>query len=230
MLLVHGSTVETQVNQSVHFLIEVLRQLGSLWPIAARYGTILQRIMNDYQESQSSGGGGGGIGSGRATISTSRNTLSSSTIPVLAGMRRDAYNLDQLISSHHASPGRPLRTVSLPTQPATSPSTLHPLHHQTTSTTARAQWWSHQHTATTSPISAGPFASTGELEYLEAFDFFNYPRLPGGSVAAGLDAQMSGTAAGADAGAASMQLDLNLNIDRFLVDPGADWLEEGNFG
>lgn len=86
LLLVHGSTMEHQVNSSIHLFVDALRELGGFWNVAERYAALLQRVLDEYSESES---GPLGVNGERETPSTVR---------ILADMRRCAYDLDWLIS------------------------------------------------------------------------------------------------------------------------------------
>ena len=167
VLLVHGSTVEKCVSPDIHFLVETLTKIGRNWPLALRYATILQRVIDEYQESQSTGAADGQ----RATPPPS--------VTILADMRRCAYDLDVLISNQ-------------------------PRHHQSLSHPVPM------------PRPAAP--SEAECHYLEAFDFFNYPRL-----ATPISTHIN-----------SLNMDPSLqrfeenqfNITNFSVDVNSDWLAD----
>ncbi|KAF2720456.1 C6 transcription factor-like protein [Polychaeton citri CBS 116435] len=86
LLLVHGSTIDHQVSPAIYPLVETLRELGVYWHVAGRYATLLQRVCDEFQESEQAPAGANGV---RETPSTVR---------ILADMRRCAYDLDFLIS------------------------------------------------------------------------------------------------------------------------------------
>ena len=86
LLLVHGSTIDHQVNPAIGPLVETLREMGYYWNVAERYATLLQRVLDEYRESERAPAGLSGV---RETPSTVR---------ILADMRRCAYDLDFLIS------------------------------------------------------------------------------------------------------------------------------------
>ena len=86
VLLVHGSTIDHQVNPSIVQLVETLREMGFYWKVAERYAVLLQRVLDEFQESERGPIGADGV---RETPSTVR---------ILADMRRCAYDLDFLIS------------------------------------------------------------------------------------------------------------------------------------
>ena len=44
VLLVHGSTIDHQVNPAIVQLVEALREMGYHWKVAERYATLLQRV------------------------------------------------------------------------------------------------------------------------------------------------------------------------------------------
>lgn len=86
MLLVHGSTINHQVNPAIGPLVEALREMGFYWKVAERYATLLQRVLDEYRESE------------RAPIGADGLRETPSTVRILADMRRCAYDLDFLIS------------------------------------------------------------------------------------------------------------------------------------
>lgn len=86
LLLVHGSTIDHQVNPTIHPLVETLQELGTYWKVAERYATLLQRVLDEYAESEHAPAGLGG------------ERVTPSTVRILADMRRTAYDLDFLIS------------------------------------------------------------------------------------------------------------------------------------
>ncbi|KIW02174.1 uncharacterized protein PV09_06338 [Verruconis gallopava] len=81
VLLVHGCTIDHRVSQSINPLVETLREMGSYWKVADRYATLLQRVLDEYRESE------------RAPGMETPNT-----VKILADMRRTAFDLDSLIS------------------------------------------------------------------------------------------------------------------------------------
>lgn len=86
VLLVHGSTIDHQVNAAIGPLVEALREMGYYWKVAERYATLLQRVLDEYHDSE------------RAPIGASGVRETPSTVRILADMRRCAYDLDFLIS------------------------------------------------------------------------------------------------------------------------------------
>ncbi|KAK4542751.1 hypothetical protein LTR36_006127 [Oleoguttula mirabilis] len=86
LLLVHGSTIDHQVNPAIQPLVETLREMGFYWKVAQRYATLLSRVLEEYSESE------------RAPIGASGVRETPSTVRILADMRRTAYDLDFLIS------------------------------------------------------------------------------------------------------------------------------------
>ncbi|KAJ5431040.1 hypothetical protein N7445_008772 [Penicillium cf. griseofulvum] len=85
LLLVHGSTIAHTVSPDIIFFVDTLFQLGKYWKVAERYSSILQRVLDEYNEYQQS-----------TTIDGERSTPS--TVKILADMRRCAFDLDFLIS------------------------------------------------------------------------------------------------------------------------------------
>lgn len=86
LLLVHGSTIDHNVNPAIAPLVETLREMGYYWKVAERYATLLQRVLDEYHESE------------RAPVPASGVRETPSTVRILADMRRCAYDLDFLIS------------------------------------------------------------------------------------------------------------------------------------
>lgn len=86
VLLVHGSTIDHRVNPAINPLVETLREMGLHWKVAERYATLLQRVLDEYSESD------------RAPLSDKGVRETPSTVRILADMRRCAYDLDFLIS------------------------------------------------------------------------------------------------------------------------------------
>lgn len=155
LLLVHSSTIDHNINPTIHFFVTTLQELGTHWPVADRYAELLQRVLDEFAESERLG-----TGATRAT-STDLNSqpggnnngngngdrVTPGSVRILADMRRCAYDLDFLISR----------------QP-------------------RMAMGSGLSTADRLAVSTGPTPSRtpapNELEYLDVFDFFNMPRLP----------------------------------------------------
>jgi hypothetical protein len=73
--LVHGSTMDHQVDPDIEFLVSVLSEMGDYWEVAGRYGEILNRVLNEYRQSQRSGADSG-------------ERVTPSTVKILADMRR----------------------------------------------------------------------------------------------------------------------------------------------
>ena len=132
VVLVHGSTMDHEVDPDIGLFVSTLSNIGQYWPTAQRYSEILNRVLEEYRQSQNAGNGDG-------------ERLTPSTVKILADMRRCAYDLDVLISHQP----RPISGVAT--------STFHPSYHPTR--------------ATNTP-------QPNELEYLDVFDIFNFPRLP----------------------------------------------------
>ena len=81
VLLVHGSTVDHRVSPTIQLLVETLREMGQFWKVADRYASLLQRVLDEYHESERAPG-----------------METPSSVKILADMRRTAFDLDALIS------------------------------------------------------------------------------------------------------------------------------------
>ncbi|KAK4992842.1 hypothetical protein LTR66_006161 [Elasticomyces elasticus] len=99
LLLVRGSTVDHRVDPAIYLLVETLQEMGVYWKVAGRYATLLQRVLDEYNESE------------RAPAGANGERVTPSTVRILADMRRCAYDLDFLISrqprQHFGAAGPP---------------------------------------------------------------------------------------------------------------------------
>lgn len=86
LLLVHCSTIDHNINPTIHLLVSTLRELGCYWSVADRYAALLQRVLDEFAESENS-----------LNATASGERLTPSSVRVLADMRRCAYDLDFLI-------------------------------------------------------------------------------------------------------------------------------------
>ncbi|KAK7540995.1 fungal-specific transcription factor domain-containing protein [Phyllosticta citribraziliensis] len=102
VLLVHGSTIEHHVDPGITPLVDTLREMGHYWRVAERYGTLLQRVLDEYRASQSSSAATSGPSAPGVNATAGpggageRSTPSS--VKILSDMRRCAFDLDFLIS------------------------------------------------------------------------------------------------------------------------------------
>lgn len=83
VLLVHGSTIDHHVNPAINTLVDTLHGIGDYWQVGARYATLLQRVLDEYRESQ---------------VQPNGERTTPSSVKILADMRRCAFDLDFLIS------------------------------------------------------------------------------------------------------------------------------------
>lgn len=74
LLIVHASATENDVDRSIGFFISVLGQMGGLWEIARNYAQILDRVLQEYQESKNHTPGPSGVSPSSVpkTLSTMR--------------------------------------------------------------------------------------------------------------------------------------------------------------
>jgi hypothetical protein len=106
LLLVHGSTIDHQVNPAIHPLVETLREMGYYYDVAQRYAILLSRVLEEYHDSERAPPGVNGV---RETPSTVR---------ILADMRRCAYDLDFLISRQPKPANAKLKAITPARTPA----------------------------------------------------------------------------------------------------------------
>ena len=79
--LVHGSTIDHRVSPTINPLVDTLREMGTYWKVADGYANLLQRVLDEYHESERAPG-----------------METPSSVKILADMRRTAFDLDSLIS------------------------------------------------------------------------------------------------------------------------------------
>lgn len=106
LLLVHGSTIDHHVNPAIQPLVDTLREMGYYWKVAERYATLLQRVMDEYRESEI------------APVPASGVRETPSTVRILADMRRCAYDLDFLISRQPRQAKQQMNSVTPARTPA----------------------------------------------------------------------------------------------------------------
>lgn len=99
LLLVHGSTIAQTVSPDILFFVETLARMGKHWKVAERYSSILQRVLDEYNEYQQSFTADGG------------ERTTPSTVKILADMRRCAFDLDFLISNQPRSSSSSLTAI-----------------------------------------------------------------------------------------------------------------------
>lgn len=218
LLLVHGSTVEHKLSAQLPFFVDCLREMGRYWPVAARYCSLLERVLEEYRGVEAAAAADGGSGE------HSRGGQPTS-VKILADMRRTAFDLDFLISRQpaHTPNGMGVSSVSGAT-PGPSGGAIGGF--GTGATPARTP-------------------QPNDLEYLDVFDWFNLPRLPTGapgapdasgqqvaSEGAGENGDESmgvvgaGPASAPAAGPASAAEGGNeFNITDFMVDANRDWFK-----
>jgi len=75
LTLVHGSTMDHEVDPDLGFFVSILSEMGRHWDVVRRYSEILDRVLGEYQQSRT----GAGVTAARTTPST---------VHILADMRR----------------------------------------------------------------------------------------------------------------------------------------------
>jgi hypothetical protein len=106
LLLVHGSTIEHKLSPQIQFFVDTLQEMGRYWLVAARYTTILQRVLDEHRDSERAAGANG-------------ERVTPSSVTILADMRRCAFDLDFLISRQPKHVGMVSRMPSI--TPARTP-------------------------------------------------------------------------------------------------------------
>lgn len=240
LLLVHGSTVEHKLSPQLPFFVDCLREMGRYWPVAARYCSLLERVLDEYREAERQG-----------TVSSmpgdqQQQQPQPTSVKILADMRRTAFDLDFLISRQprHVNPGGgPGAVINGMTGATPGPSGS-----MANLANGGFQGRSSRYPSVTPARTPQP----NELEYLDVFDFFNVPRLPfsapaevggmsnengtgptpgppssrnGGQTGSGMAAQDGGGPSTNANGGGAMGGNANeFNITDFMVDANRDWL------
>lgn len=109
LLLVH-STFDHELNPTVFFFVTVLRELGIYWPVANRYATVLQRVLDEFTASEQA-----------SANSAKGERVTPSSVRILADMRKNAYDLDLLISR---APREPTTGASSTATPSRTPAPM----------------------------------------------------------------------------------------------------------
>ncbi len=68
LLLVHGSTMEHELNPDIGFFVSTLGEMGRYWEVAHRYTMILGRVLEEYQDTKRSNGITNGIAKDHSTV------------------------------------------------------------------------------------------------------------------------------------------------------------------
>jgi hypothetical protein len=226
VLLVHGSTVDARRGvhaRAADALVDALRRVGRAWRVAERYANLLQRVLDEYRESKAAP-------PGRRESETPRS------VRLLADMRRTAFDLDALIAraprtllaaaaAAAAAAGGGGASVGaapapLPPPPPVAPAApIDARHAEAAAAAAAANLAAANgyHSAPAAGISSpARTPAPADFEYLDLFDFFNYPRLP-----ASLDGVISHvTATAGDAPASRPAQDGSYDA------MGNDWLSQ----
>lgn len=101
LLLVHSSTVDHHINPNVQYFINTLRELGEYWHVADRYATLLQRVLDEFADSERN-----------PVTSPDGERTTPKSVKILADMRRNAHDLDVLISRQPRQ-----QSIAQPVQP-----------------------------------------------------------------------------------------------------------------
>jgi Fungal specific transcription factor domain/Fungal Zn(2)-Cys(6) binuclear cluster domain len=73
--LVHGSTMDHEIDPDIDFFVSALSEMAEQWEVARRYSEILTRVLGEYRQSQRS-------------VRMSGERVTPSTVRILADMRR----------------------------------------------------------------------------------------------------------------------------------------------
>lgn len=76
LLLVHGSTMERELDPNIGFFVSTLAEMGQYWEVAQRYTMILERVLEEYQDTK------------RTSNGVANDRTNTSAVRILADMRR----------------------------------------------------------------------------------------------------------------------------------------------
>lgn len=102
LLLVHSSTIDHHTNPNVQYFINTLIELGNHWHVATRYATLLQRVLDEFADSEQN-----------ASPTAEREIPTS--VKILSDMRRNAHDLDILMSRQPRQPSL-IQSTSTPSK------------------------------------------------------------------------------------------------------------------
>ena len=78
VLLVHGSTMDHEVDPEIELFVSTLADMGQYWEVARRYSEILTRVLQEYRQSQ-------------RIVYVKGERMTPSSVKILADMRRSVY-------------------------------------------------------------------------------------------------------------------------------------------
>lgn len=224
LLLVHGCTVEHKLSAQLPFFVDCLREMGRYWPVAARYCSLLERVLDEYRGAEAAAAAGAAGENGGSGGDGAQPT----SVRILADMRRTAFDLDFLISRQPVMHGGS-HSASAPSHGGSG--------------FGNGAGGGGGGTPGPSAMGGGGGFSVGgrnsrypsvtpartpqphDLEYLDVFDWFNLPRLPFGAPGAPESEQMGGGGGGVE-GAGTDGGGNEFNITDFMVDANRDWFKQ----
>lgn len=170
LLLVHGSTVEHKLSPQLPFFVDCLREMGRYWPVAARYCSLLERVLDEYREAERQGAAHSM--SGDPNAASGQQQPQPTSVKILADMRRTAFDLDFLISRQprHGNPGGGGGSLVANGMTGATPGPSGAMN--------MAGGFSGNRSSRYLSVTPARTPQPNELEYLDVFDFFNVPRLP----------------------------------------------------
>lgn len=169
LLLVHGSTIARTVSPDIFVFVETLAQMGRYWKVAERYSSILQRVLDEYNEYEQA-------------AASDEHRATPSSVKILADMRRCAFDLDYLISRQPRDGGRSGHSSSNPNNHHSAHLSSHHNNNLYTNQSNNSNHFTMNAvvpdpntTSATTSLARNP--GPNELEYLDVFGFFNVPRV-----------------------------------------------------
>lgn len=207
MVLVHGSTVDRHVSPAIYPLLDTLRDMGRYWKVAERYGSLLARVLEDYEASECARKDA----AMSVPASDGGRPCTPTAVKILADMRRTAFDLDFLISRQPHALHNAVRNGYTPVGDQT-----------TGNETRNGGTPSGMDTLSAAASVAVRQPQQNELEYLDVFDFFNMPRLPVGFEGGGFGGDGTQNSSGGGQGLGGTANN-EFNITNYMVDASSDW-------
>lgn len=216
LLLVHSSTVEHKLSAQLPFFVDSLREMGRYWPVAARYCSLLERVLDEYRGAEAAMAAGG-----NGEHNNGGDSSQPTSVKILADMRRTAFDLDLLISRQ---PAHNTNGLGIPGGSGATPGP----------SGAVLGGFPTGRNSRYPSVTPARTPQPNDLEYLDVFDWFNLPRLPMGAPGAPETGtqQMAGEEGGENGhssteGAESAAEGGNeFNITDFMVDASRDWFKQ----
>lgn len=218
VLLVHGCTVEHKLSPQLPFFVDCLREMGRYWPVAARYCSLLERVLDEYRGAEAAATTGASEEGGRG------DEGQPTSVKILADMRRTAFDLDFLISRQPVMHGGGHNLSAASNGGGGFGNSAGGGTPGASAMGSGGVSFGGRHSRYPS-VTPARTPQPHDLEYLDVFDWFNLPRLPMGAPGVPESENMGGGGGGVE-GAGTDGGGNEFNITDFMVDANRDWFKQ----